>query len=145
MATLSAKSSIAAGTFPLLVKLSSVALVASSVHGHASMNRGSTSNLVLLTLDVCQRTLSADSVLVTENEHIMVLTEEAVHVFKRSIGCLRIPEVHDRDKAEVENCPDDVELPVDAVDSDRGDFDNHAKLMVSTTHISLEEEGLTSS
>jgi hypothetical protein len=111
--------------FSLLIELSSVALVASCISCHASMDRRSTPDLVLLGLDVGQWTLCADGFLVTEHKRIVVLAEEAVHILKCSICRFWIQAVHNRNETEVENCPDNVELPVDAVDTDRSNLDDH--------------------
>jgi hypothetical protein len=97
----------------LLVELCSITLVASCSRCHASVDRRSTPDFVSLSLNVCQGTRGADSFLVTEHKRIMVLAEEAVHA------------VYNRDETEIEDRPDDVELPVDTVDTDRSDLNNH--------------------
>ena len=53
-----------------------------------------------------------------------MLHEVSVDIFQRSTSCLRVEQVHERHKGEVEDGPDDVEFPAEGPDADWGDFYN---------------------
>ena len=55
----------------------------------------------------------------------MILAEETVHVLEGAVGGFGVEEVDDGDEGEVEDDPDDVELPAEGLDADGGDFDDH--------------------
>lgn len=54
----------------------------------------------------------------------MVVCEEAVHILEGAVCCFGVEEVDDGDEGEVEDCPDDVELPAEGGDAWWCDFDN---------------------
>jgi hypothetical protein len=62
--------------------------------------------------------------LIPEHEDIVVLHEVSVDVFQRPACSFWVEQVYERHKCAVEHCPDDVELPVERIDADWGDFDH---------------------
>jgi hypothetical protein len=76
-------------------------------------------------LDVLGRSLGACDSLVAEDQQLRILTVHAVDVFQRTIGRLRIEEIDDRNKSTIKQSLDDVELPLKALDTGRGDFHNY--------------------
>lgn len=53
-----------------------------------------------------------------------MLHEVPVDIFQRSAGSLWVKQVDERHESAVEHGPDDVELPVERVYADWGDFDH---------------------
>jgi hypothetical protein len=62
--------------------------------------------------------------LISEHKDVVVLHEVSVDIFQRSACRLGIEQVDERYEGAVEHGPDDVELPVEGVDADWGDFDH---------------------
>ena len=70
------------------------------------------------------RPLRRNGIGVFEDEDILVLAEEAVEVFEAAAGRFGIEEVDGGYKGEVEDGPDDVEPPMERLDTNRGDLNN---------------------
>lgn len=87
------------------------------------------SNLRLLTFDILERSSRKCRFLVQEDENIFaavrMCTEVLVDIFESAACSLREEDVDYRHEREVEDCPDDVELPAEIADSAGGDFDDH--------------------
>jgi hypothetical protein len=69
-------------------------------------------------------TLMVTTHLVFEHEDVVVLHEISVDIFQSPASSFWVEQVDERYESTVEYCPDDVELPVERVDADWGDFDN---------------------
>lgn len=81
-------------------------------------------HLALIMLFVGGRPLRRNGIGVFEDEDILVLAEEAVEVFEAAAGRFGIEEVDGGYKGEVEDGPDDVEPPMERLDTNRGDLNN---------------------
>ena len=82
-------------------------------------------NLPLFMLDVRLRPLALPSIRVRVHKDILVVSEESVDIFKSSVGGFRVEEIDDGDETEIEDGPDDIELPMQALDPNRRDLDDH--------------------
>ena len=58
----------------------------------------------------------------------MILAEHAIDVFEGAVCSFRVEEVDGGDEGEVEDGPDDVEFPVEALDAYGCDFDDYTIL-----------------
>lgn len=85
--------------------------------------------LVLFCLLVSQWPLCANSIWVVENEDVVVLAEQTIDIFERAVRSLRVEEVDDGHKRRVKDRPNDVKLPLQRSDTDRGDFNNYGALV----------------
>ena len=54
----------------------------------------------------------------------MVLTEETVNVLEGAVGGFGVKEVDNGHEGSVENRPNDIKLPLQGLNPDRGDFDD---------------------
>ena len=54
-----------------------------------------------------------------------IISEQAVDILERTIGCFRVKEIDDRDERGVEDGPNDIESPLQGLDADRCYFDHH--------------------
>lgn len=68
--------------------------------------------------------MRGNSILVSEDEDIMILAEETVHVLEGAVRSLWVEEVDDGEEGSVEDDPDDVEFPAEGLDTDGGNFDD---------------------
>lgn len=102
----------------LLVPNLSVGHDASVVRSHAVLRK-------LVLLNVLEWPDAARGIGVLVHEDVVVLAEVAVEIFEGAVGGLWIEEIHNRDEAEIQHCPNDVELPAQGLDTGGGDFDNH--------------------
>ena len=59
--------------------------------------------------------------------HILVFTEHAIDVLERAVGSLGVEQVYDGDEGEIEDGPDDVELPAEVLDAYGGDLDDYKR------------------
>ena len=75
-------------------------------------------------LDVTPRSLRADGLFIPAHDDAVVFAEEAIDIFESAVGGLRVEEVDYGDEGGVEDSPDDVEFPVEGLDTDGGDFDD---------------------
>ena len=75
------------------------------------------SDFCFLVLNICQRPLRRDSILVFEDEYAVVLPEQSIDIFKGTVGSFGIEKVYDRNERCVQNGPDDVKLPVQRLDT----------------------------
>ncbi len=55
----------------------------------------------------------------------LFFTEQAIDVFKWAIRCFRIEELDDRREGGIEDCPDDIELPSQLLNSNGRDLYDH--------------------
>ena len=55
----------------------------------------------------------------------MVFTEQSIDVFEGTVGGLGIEEIDDGDEGGVEYRPDDIEFPLQGLDTDGGYFYDH--------------------
>lgn len=56
--------------------------------------------------------------------HILVLAEHAIYILQRPVCCFRVEEIDDRDEGEVEEGPNDVEFPVESLDTNGSNLHN---------------------
>ena len=82
-------------------------------------------DLALGVIDVLLRAFARRHVWVLEDKDGLVVAEGSVDVFEGPVGGFRVEEVGNGDEGEVEHRPDDVELPVNALDADGRDFHHH--------------------
>ena len=75
-------------------------------------------------LDVTPRSLWANGFFVPAYNDTMVLTEEAVDILEGAVGGFRVKEVDYWHERGVEYSPDDVESPLESLNTDRSDLDN---------------------
>ena len=54
----------------------------------------------------------------------MIVAKHAIDVFEGTIGGFGVEKVDNGDEGGVENCPDDVEFPLQALNANWRDFDN---------------------
>lgn len=72
-----------------------------------------------------------ETYLVKSDDDTRVFTEVVVDVFERTARSFGIEEVCEWNEGAVEDRPDDVELPVEVLDTNLSDFDDH------TTQVSV--------
>ena len=89
------------------------------------INAARPAHLLPLDLDVGRRPLGRDGVFVAEDKHVVVLAEETVHVLEGAVCGLGVEDVDDGQERKIQHDPDDVELPAQGLDADRGDLDDH--------------------
>ena len=75
-------------------------------------------------LNVAPRSLRADGLFVPAHDNGVVLAEEAIDIFEGTVGGLWVEEVDYGDKGGVEDCPDDVEFPLEGLNADRSNFND---------------------
>jgi hypothetical protein len=81
-----------------------------------------TAHDLVLKVNVLLWSSGADGVLVAEDENVVVLTEQTVDILESSTGCLWVEEVDDWNEGGVEDGPDDVELPLEVLNTDWSDL-----------------------
>ena len=79
----------------------------------------------LFMFNVGLRSLALLSVGVLMDKNVLIFPKKSIDIFECPVRSLRVEEIGERDKAEVENSPDDVELPVQTLDPDGCDFHYH--------------------
>ena len=83
------------------------------------------SHLLFFLLDEFRRACGLSGHLVSEYKKIRLRSEVVVDIFKSTSSRLRIEEVREWNERSVEDGPDDVEFPVQGLDADLSDFDDH--------------------
>ena len=83
------------------------------------------SQILFRAFDVFLWSLATNCILVPEYEQAWVGAVVLFDIFQTSTCCLRVQEVRQWYKACVEYGPDDIELPLQTLDTDRRDFDDH--------------------
>lgn len=107
---------------------------------HCHIDGAVTPDLFFFVLNVLHRSLGAGDALVSEDQVLGVLAIHAVDIFQRAVGGFGVEEIDDGHEGAVENGPYDIELPLKALDSGRGDF-HHYPLISAATFPSRGECG----
>lgn len=89
---------------------------------HCCVDAARPSDILLLLCRVLRWSFAACCVLISENQQRWGVAVIGVQVFERAVCSLGIEEVDGRDEGEVEDDPDNVELPAKGLDADRGYF-----------------------
>ena len=93
-------------------------------------------------LDVCGGSFACDGVLISEDQDTLILAEQAVNVFEFAVGCFGVEsdsmvslslrgngglglQIDDGDERSIEDGPDDVEFPVQGLDANGGNLNDH--------------------
>lgn len=90
----------------------------------SSISGTCTSDILLLLLNVLRGPFAANDILVAEHQQWWVIAVVCIEVFESSVCCLRIEEVDCWDEHQIEYGPNDVEVPTEILDTNRGDFNN---------------------
>lgn len=80
-------------------------------------NTAISSHFRLLVLDIRQWSLLGDGIFVCENKYVIVLAEKSVYIFECAVGCFRVEKVYNGHERGIENSPNDVEFPVERLDT----------------------------
>lgn len=82
-------------------------------------------HLILIMFHILQRPLLANGVLIPKHEDFRIIPEQPIDILERAVGRFRVEEIDDGHERGVEDGPDDVEFPLQGLDADGCDFDNH--------------------
>lgn len=82
-------------------------------------------NLVPLMLHILQRALLTNRILIPKHQNLRLLPKQPINILQRAIRRLGVEQIHNGHETRVKHGPDDVEFPLEGLDADGRDFDDH--------------------